>query len=95
MINKSVLIILLVFANNVWTKQNAAEKASAKNLSAVTVFVDITSFTRKHAAAAKMTKQHQQFAEHGYELVSLSPYIENGDLEGFFVSYKKIVNSLD
>lgn len=70
--------------------KSAAEKAAEKSLAAVTVFLDVTKLTRKHTAARNMTKSHQEFSLYGYELVGISPYTENGDLEGFFVSYKKI-----
>lgn len=86
-----VLLILAVLSFNVEAKRlNAAQKAKMGNLSAVTIFVDITSISRKKLAASKMTKLHQQFALEGYELLSVETYTENGDLEGFFVSYKKI-----
>ncbi len=65
------------------------EEAAAKNLSAVTVFVDVNKLNRKNLAAKKMTAMHQDFAQYGYRLVGISPYNENGDLEGFFVSYQK------
>ena len=36
-----------------------------------------------------MTQSHQEFARHGYTLVAVNVYTENGDLEGFFVSYRQ------
>ncbi|MCB1582806.1 MAG: hypothetical protein R3E90_11410 [Marinicella sp.] len=89
--NKTGYICLLVlgFVSIQAQAKSAAEKAVEQSLQAVTVFVDVTQVTRKHSAARKMTRSHQEFAEQGYELVDVSPYIENGDLEGFFVSYKK------
>lgn len=69
--------------------KSPATEAVEESLAAVTVFIDITKLTRKHSAARKMTKSHQEFGQLGYELVDVSPYTENGDLEGFFVSYKR------
>ncbi len=80
--------LLLVSSFDVQSK-SAAEKAAEKSLAAVTVFLDVTKLTRKHTAARNMSQSHQEFAQYGYELVDVSPYTENGDLEGFFVSYKK------
>ena len=82
------LLALSIISSTVNAK-TAAEKAAEKNLAAVTVFLDVTKLTRKHSAARNMTQSHQEFAHYGYELVDVSPYTENGDLEGFFVSYKK------
>lgn len=82
------LTLLLILVTGVClAKKNEAEKAKTKNLAAVTLFVDINKFNRKDGAARKMTKLHQQFAEQGYTLINVNVYTENGDLEGFFVSY--------
>lgn len=81
---------LLILSSFDAQSKSAAEKATEKSLAAVTVFIDVTKLTRKHTAARNMTQSHQEFAQHGYELVDVSPYTENGDLEGFFVSYKRI-----
>lgn len=82
-------MLMLLFTTTTSTAKNEAEEAADKNLSAVTIFMDITAFTRKNSAARKMTNHHNEFAAKGYELVSVNPYTENGDLEGFFLSYKK------
>lgn len=82
-------IIMLLSVTNTSAAKNEAEEASDKNLSAVTIFMDINAFTRKNSAARKMTEHHNEFAAKGYELVSVNPYTENSDLEGFFLSYKK------
>lgn len=79
---------MLLFSNVVAAKKNEAQKAREKNLAAVTTYVDINSLTRKNNAASKMTKLHQMYAREGYELLSVQIYTENGDLQGFFVSYK-------
>lgn len=69
--------------------KSEAEKAAAEGLTAVTVYVDISRFSRKNGAASKMTESHRDFAQFGYRLVAVNPYTENSDLEGFFVSYQK------
>lgn len=89
---KTILLVsiltLLMFSTDSWAK-TPADEAAENSLVAVTIFIDVNSLTRKNSAAKKMTKSHNEFAVHGYELVGVSPYTENGDLEGFFVSYKK------
>lgn len=82
-----ITLAILFLSFSALSKTNA-EEASAQSLKAVTVFLDVNKFTRKNLAAKKMTKSHNEFAAKGYELVSVNPYTENGDLEGFFVSYK-------
>ena len=39
--------------------------------------------------ANDLTRAHKAFAARGYKVVSVAPYIENGDLQGFFVTYQK------
>ena len=84
-----VLIFASLMLSNTTLAKNAAEEASQKSLQAVTIFIDVNKFTRRTLAAKKMTESHNEFAAHGFELIGVSPYTENGDLEGFFVSYKK------
>ena len=84
-----LIIITLTILSFTINAKTSAQEAAEKSLSAVTVFLDVNQLTRKKLAARKMTKSHNEFAAHGYELVAVSPYTENGDLEGFFVSYKK------
>lgn len=86
-----ILILIITMSFSALSKTDA-EEAVEKSLKAVTVFVDVNKLTRKNFAARKMTRLHNEFAEKGYELVSVSPYNENGDLEGFFVSYKLASN---
>lgn len=84
----SVLLFTMSFSLTSFAKQNQAQLARAQNLSAVTVYVDISGFSRKKRAAQKLTKLHQMFAKEGYELISVEVYTENADLQGFFVSYR-------
>ena len=67
----------------------SAQEAAAANLPAVTVWVDASWGFRNQGAANNLTKSHSAFAVHGYKIVSVEPYIENGDLQGFFVTYQK------
>lgn len=69
--------------------ETAAEEAQAANLPAVTVWVEATWGMRNQGAANGLTRAHSAFAKYGYKVVSVEPYIENGDLQGFFVTYQK------
>ncbi|BAV97388.1 hypothetical protein [Lysobacter enzymogenes] len=66
-----------------------AQDAVTKNLHAVTLWVDATWGFRNQGAANALSRAHQAFATRGYDVVSVEPYIENGDLQGFFVTYQK------
>jgi hypothetical protein len=69
--------------------KNQAREAAANGLLDVTVYHDVNLLARKHQAAENLTELHADFAAYGYRLLNLSPYIENGDLQGFYVSYQK------
>ncbi|MGH8077703.1 MAG: hypothetical protein ACREPE_10305 [Lysobacter sp.] len=67
----------------------SADEAARANLSAVTIWLDASWGFRNQGAANSLSKAHQTFAVHGYKVVSVEPYIENGDLQGFFVTYQR------
>ena len=67
----------------------AAQEAANANLSAVTIWIDASWGFRNQGAANNLTKSHSAFAAQGYKVQSVQPYIENGDLQGFFVTYQK------
>ena len=67
----------------------SAQEAAAANLPAVTIWIDASWGFRNQGAANNLTKSHSAFAAHGYKIQSVQPYIENGDLQGFFVTYQK------
>lgn len=58
--------------------------------SAVTVFLSVGVTGRKDLAAARMTELHERFFENHWTLVDVDPYVENGDLQGFFVTCKAV-----
>lgn len=69
--------------------EKSADEAAAAQLPAVTIWVDASWGLRKQGAANDLSRAHQAFARHGYKVLSVEPYIENGDLQGFFVTYQK------
>ena len=69
--------------------ERAAEQAASENASAATIWVEASWGFRNQGAANDLTAAHKAFAARGYKVVSVEPYIENGDLEGFFVTYQR------
>jgi len=67
----------------------AAQEAANANMAAVTVWIDASWGFRNQGAANSLSKAHQEFAARGYKVLSVEPYIENGDLQGFFATYQK------
>lgn len=69
--------------------ERAAEQAANENAPAATVWIDASWGFRNQGAANDLTAAHKAFAARGYKVVEVEPYIENGDLQGFFVTYQK------
>ena len=63
--------------------------ASDDSPQSVTVFVDATFGFRKDHMARKLSKSHAEYAAKGYHFADLEAYDENGDLQGFFVTYTR------
>ncbi|MDH3673119.1 MAG: hypothetical protein OES46_18475 [Gammaproteobacteria bacterium] len=91
-----LLPLALVFVAGVMlgTAQSFAGKtkegaAAAPGKGGKTVFVDVSALGKKDRAAKRMTKQHQAYAKEGWTVANIAVYTENGDLEGFFITYVK------
>ncbi|MEO6263914.1 MAG: hypothetical protein ABIO58_02940 [Luteimonas sp.] len=69
--------------------EKSAEEAVNAGMQAVTIWVDASWGFRNQGAANALSKAHQAFTTRGYKVVSVEAYIENGDLQGFFVTYQK------
>ena len=69
--------------------EKSAAEADSQRLQAVTIWVDASWGFRNQGAANDLNAAHRAFYQRGYRVVSVEPYIENGDLQGFFVTYEK------
>ena len=58
---------------------------------AKTVFQDVSMMGRKDRAAKNMTQRHEKMAVEGWRFADMEVLSENGDLEGFFLSYTRMV----
>ena len=54
-----------------------------------TIFRDASRFSRKNNAAENMSKKHDEYTRNGWKFVDMETYIENSDLEGFFLTYSR------
>jgi hypothetical protein len=57
-----------------------------------TVFRDVSRFGRKNNAANNMSKKHDEYTVNGWRFVDMETYIENSDLEGFFLTYSREIS---
>ena len=54
-----------------------------------TIFRDASRFSRKNNGAENMSKKHNEYTKAGWKFVDMETYIENSDLEGFFLTYSR------
>lgn len=88
----ALLTLLLCLASLPASAANYARqatRAASAKLDAITIFVDATLGMRKDGAAKELTEAHAAFAAQGYTVVDVVGYTENGDLQGFFVTYRR------
>jgi hypothetical protein len=66
-----------------------AADAARDGTSGHTVYVDVTFGMRKRVAASELNDAHRAFSAKGFEPVAVTSHEENGDLQGFFVTYRR------
>jgi len=77
---------LLAMAFNATAREPGPACEEAK-----TVFHDVSRIGRKDRAAANMSRRHEDMAKEGWRFADSEVYIENGDLEGLFITYVRTV----
>ena len=66
---------------------NAPENCS--RIEASTIFIPDKFGNRQEGSAEEITATHKRIEKLGWDFDSLAPYIEDGDLQGFFVTYTR------
>lgn len=86
----AALVLAVALAAPAAAADYTDEAAEAANRGArgFTVYVDVTFGMRKKAAARELNDTHAAFGAKGYEPVAVTAHEENGDLQGFFVTYR-------
>ena len=54
-----------------------------------TIYVNISGLASRSQHAKKLTKLHKEQAAFGWSVVNVMALVENGDLEGFYVTYTR------
>lgn len=66
-----------------------ANAAGSPCQESITVFQDVSRLGRRDGAAKNMTEKHAEMARSGWRFADMEVYVENGDLEGFFLTYTR------
>ncbi len=87
------LISLALMSSSVFARKDkeVVEKTPARcgEIQAYTVFVKDKSGNRQKGSAELISKQHQLAEKGGWNFDELAVYIEDGDLQGFFITYTR------
>lgn len=88
-------VLLFAFVSNIaFAQKDDADAATpgpgkCAKLQASTVFVPDKSGSRQKGSATKLTESHRNAESQGWNFDEMSIYTEDGDLQGFFVTYTR------
>lgn len=85
----AVGLLLGLLLTSALGRPSAAAEPAATPLPAKTVYIDVAGLGKRNSAEKRINEIHAAMAAQGYVCVDLSVYTENGDLEGFFATYRK------
>jgi len=83
------LLLGIVFAQSGPLSAQTAPEARCQE--AKTIWRDSSRFSRRKFGADNMTEKHDEYTRAGWKFADMETYIENGDLEGFFLTYTRDV----
>ncbi len=90
-INKlTTILILVIFASaSAFAQEKNPGPAKCPALVASTIFVKDKTGSRKKGSAKKISETHKTAESQGWNFNDLEIYIEDGDLQGFFITYTR------
>jgi hypothetical protein len=86
-----LLIVLATFSSHALAadKDRAEAKGDCSRILAKTIFVPDKTGARHDGTAKRLSEAHKNAQEEGWDFADLDVYTENGDLQGFFVTYTR------
>ncbi len=83
-------MFLTLFASaNMYARDHHEAPAKCPALQASTLFVADKTGSRKQGSAEKISETHKTAEAQGWDFKDLEIYIEDGDLQGFFITYTR------
>jgi len=91
MINKLITTLTLAtFASaGAFAQEEDTKPTKCPALQASTIFVKDKRTSRKKGSADKISETHKTAESQGWDFKDLEIYIEDGDLQGFFITYTR------
>ncbi len=81
------LLLGMVFAQSGPLSAQTVPEAACQEV--ITIFRDSSRFSRRGGGARNMSEKHDEYTKGGWRFEDMETYIENGDLEGFFLTYSR------
>jgi len=85
----STLILTAFVSAIAFAQEENTEPAKCPALQASTIFVKDKATSRKKGSAIKISETHKTAESQGWDFKDLEVYIEDGDLQGFFITYTR------
>ena len=83
-------LILATFASTgAFAQEEKTEPTICPALQALTIFVSDKKVSRKKGSAKRISETHEASESQGWDFKDLEIYIEDGDLQGFFITYTR------
>ena len=91
MINKLIYTVVLatVASTGAFAEEEKTTPTICPALQASTIFVSDKTGSRKRGSAKKIGETNTTYASPGWNFKDLEIYIEDGDLQGFFITYTR------
>jgi len=88
------MLLLALTGNTAFAQKDDADAATpgpeiCARMQASTIFIPDKAGNRKKGSAGKLTEAHRNAEKQGWDFDEMSIYIEDGDLQGFFVTYTR------
>lgn len=89
-----LILLMALTGNTAFAQKDDADAATpgpqkCARMQASTVFIPDKAVSRKKGSAGKLTESHRNAEKQGWDFDEMSIYIEDGDLQGFFVTYTR------
>ena len=85
----TVFILAIFVSSAANAKEEKEVPAKCPALQASTIFVSDKTGSRKKGSAERISDTHKTAEAQGWNFKDLEIYIEDGDLQGFFITYTR------
>jgi hypothetical protein len=85
----TIFALTIFMSASVHAEEEKAKPAKCPAIQASTIFVSDKTGSRKKGSAERISETHKTAESQGWDFDDLEIYIEDGDLQGFFITYTR------